>query len=382
MSITDRLARLVAFDTQNPGGDERPLVRHLANELREAGARDVAIGEIDAHAWVYARFGAGRPTVLVNAHVDTVPANAGYTAAPHVLRVTDGSLIGLGTADTKGAIAAFLAALDERRASGAPVENLAVLFSGDEERRGTCIRAFLADPANWVGLRNAVVCEPTGCTVGWRHRGIVAIEASTTSPGGHSSLVDTIPSPIAVLARAAVALDDMGRAHRSQGPDGFPGLCLNIAALDGGLAFNVIPSRATLRASFRPAPGADVQVLLTEAESRARAAAAPHQLGWSVSASNPPFQSRDTSAFVPLLGAPARQPVDLGFWTEAALFSEVGINAVVYGPGRVEQAHAPDEHVPLAELELAQATFANLIAATAAPNHADGDRDGHGHGDA
>lgn len=370
MSLTDRLAELVAFDTQNPGGDERPLVRHLANQLGQAGARDIAIGEVESHAWVYARFGAARPTILVNAHVDTVPANAGYTAAPHLLRVTDGSLVGLGTADTKGAIAAFLAALEDRRASGAPIENLGVLFSGDEERRGTCIRAFLADPSNWKGLRHAVICEPTGCTVGWRHRGIVAIEATATSPGGHSSLVDSIQSPIAMLARAAVALDDMGREHRSRGPEGFRGLCLNIAALDGGLAFNVIPSRATLRASLRPAPGADVQALLAEAESRARAAVEPHELVWSVTASNPPFQARDTAAFVPLLGDSARRPVDLGFWTEAALFSEVGINAVVYGPGRVEQAHAPDEHVPLRELEVAKSAFTVLIAAACAGGEA------------
>ena len=47
-----------------------------------------------------------------------------------------------------------------------------------------------------------------------------------------------------------------GQQQRSVGPEGFRGLCLNIAALDGGVAFNVIPSQARLAVSVRPAPGA------------------------------------------------------------------------------------------------------------------------------
>jgi acetylornithine deacetylase len=193
--------------------------------------------------------------------------------------------------------------------------------------------------------------------VGARHRGIGAIEATATSPGGHSSRVDTIPSPIALLARAAVALDDMGRRYRDRGPAGFLGICLNVAAIDGGLAFNVIPTHATLRMSLRPAPGSDLGALLDEAELAARAAVAPTVIGWSVVNANPPFATRELAAFEPLLGARARAPVDLAFWTEAALFSKAGIDAVVFGPGRIEQAHAADEFVTLDELETACDTF-------------------------
>ena len=53
--------------------------------------------------------------------------------------------------------------------------------------------------------------------------------------------------------------------------------------------------------------------------------------------------------------------VDLGFWTEAARLSEHGIDAVVFGPGEVEQAHAADEFVTIADLETARATFATVL---------------------
>jgi acetylornithine deacetylase len=71
---------------------------------------------------------------------------------------------------------------------------------------------------------------------------------------------------------------------------------------------------------------------------------------------------RDLAAFEPLLGARARQPVDLGFWTEAARLSERGIDAVVFGPGAVEQAHAADEYVEIAELEAARDAFRAVLA--------------------
>ena len=168
-------------------------------------------------------------------------------------------------------------------------------------------------------------------------------------------------NPIAVLARAAVALDDMGVEFRSKGPPGFQGINLNVAALEGGVAFNVIPTRATLSFSLRPAPGASVEDLLGEAERRVRAATSPHAIAWAVSIASPPLQPRDIAGFEPLLGARVADAVDLDYWTEASRLSERGIDAVVFGPGDVAQAHAADEYVEIAELETAQAAFAHVL---------------------
>jgi acetylornithine deacetylase len=364
MGLLERLAELVSFDTRNPEGDERPLVHRLAGELRALGALTVDEVDVGDHAYVYARFGGERPTLLLNAHVDTVPANTGYSSPPHVLVRRSDRLHGLGACDTKGAIAAILEALAGRAPGSLP--KVGVLFSGDEERSGTCIRAFLdSDAAR--GLTHAIVCEPTGCRVGVRHRGIGAATATVEGPGGHSSRVDGLVNPIAVLARAGVALDEWRAAETTKGPAGFEGLCLNVASLEGGLAFNVVPTQATLSFSLRPAPGADIAALLAEAERRVRAAAAPHAVTWKVEAQNPPFATRDLAAFEPFFGAGAvpGNAVDLPFWTEAAKISERGIDAVVYGPGLIEQAHAADEHVEISQLESARGTFARVLEAAA-----------------
>jgi acetylornithine deacetylase len=354
-----RLAELVAFDTQNPSGDEGPLVAKLAADFQAVGATTLETFRAGRHHAVYATFGHA-PRVLLNAHVDTVPATAGYTTPPLTLVERDRRLFGLGAADTKGAIAAILEALAVRAEAGPGPPRIAVLFSGDEEVGGSIARAFLASERA-RGLERAIVCEPTGCRVGIRHRGIGAARGSAFSPGGHSSRADDLPAPVATMARVGGALHAWGRRYRRAGPANFQGICLNVAGIEGGVAFNIVPTGAVLTVSFRPWPGADIAALHDEAEQEARAAAAPDEIGWAVTLANPPFETRDVAAFVPWMGDRALAPIDLHFWTEAALFSAAGIDAVVFGPGEIAQAHAPDEYVDLAQLVAARDAFVRVL---------------------
>src|SRR5262249_18998436 len=70
--VSARLERLIAMDTQNPGGNERALCEALAHELDAVHPDRVAVLEAQGHASVLACF--GTPRLLVNAHIDTVPA--------------------------------------------------------------------------------------------------------------------------------------------------------------------------------------------------------------------------------------------------------------------------------------------------------------------
>jgi acetylornithine deacetylase len=59
------------------------------------------------------------------------------------------------------------------------------------------------------------------------------------------------------------------------------------------------------------------------------------------------------------LGLPVGEPVD--FWTEAALFSEAGLDAIVFGPGDIAQAHTAGEWVSLADLAAALAAYERIL---------------------
>jgi acetylornithine deacetylase len=346
------LSELVAFRSDVDEGEERPIAEHLAAILRARGADEVTITDVPRASGkpsssVYARF--GTPRLLVNAHLDTVPPNADWSSDPFVPRIEGGRLYALGAADTKGAAAAILAALADARP-----KDTAILFSGDEEFSSVSMRAFLAS-AQHAGIERAVVCEPTNLRAGTRHRGIASFEVDVTGPGGHSSRADREPSPIAILSRLGVALDDWARARRDAGPKGFEGMCVNLAKLDGGVAFNVIPAHARLVVSLRPPPGADTKAIRAELEAMAQSVAPGATLRFT--RDNAPFATGDLASFEPLLGDAAGAPIDLGFWTEAALLVASGIDAVVLGPGDIAQAHGPDEWVTIDELHRARDVF-------------------------
>jgi acetylornithine deacetylase len=156
-----------------------------------------------------------------------------------------------------------------------------------------------------------------------------------------------------------VAYDDWGRRHRTVGPPGFHGMCVNIAKLDGGIAFNVIPAQATLLVSVRPPPGADAGAVEAELEAIAREVAPEGTFRFL--RRNAPFATRDLASFAPFLGERATAPIDLGFWTEATLLVASGIDAVVMGTGDIAQAHGPDEWVSIEELGRARALFRSIF---------------------
>ena len=51
----------------------------------------------------------------------------------------------------------------------------------------------------------------------------------------------------------------------------------------------------------------------------------------------------------------------VNFWTEASLFSEAGLDAIVFGPGDIAQAHGADEWVTLEELERVANHYIRII---------------------
>jgi acetylornithine deacetylase len=167
------LSDFVGYHTDNPAGDELALCQRLGQELHSRGAEQVEVVEVPRDhgrsGYVYARYGA--PRLLLNVHIDTVPANTGWTRDPFRAERDGPRIHGLGTADIKGAAAAILTALDQVRPDG-----VGILFSGDEERGGRCVPAFVAS-GRARGLEAAIVCEPSA-----RAAGVATAASAPTGP--------------------------------------------------------------------------------------------------------------------------------------------------------------------------------------------------------
>lgn len=359
VNSTEWLAQLVAFDTRNGTGDEIALVKFLADALSRHHP-DTLVTEIvprsrgkSDSAYVMASW--GQPKVLLNVHIDTVPSGKGWSADPLLLRREGDRLIGLGSSDIKGAAACILAALET-----APPKDTAILFSGDEEHGSEIMPAVIKN-GHTGGAPLAIVCEPTGCRVGRRHRGMLAFETAFEGPGGHSSLADHTSAPLLAAARLAAAVGEYGDRHRDFGQAPYKGLATNIGELTSDGAYNVIPTHSELKFSLRPPPGDDVLARKADIEAISKRLNPDVELRTIVAFSS--FQSHDLSAFTPIFGS--FEPLDLPYWTEAAMLSGAGLNAVVYGPGDVDQAHKPNEYVTMGQMDTAQAAYARALSGEA-----------------
>ena len=380
---------LVAFDTRNPpraigtGG----IFDYLRAQLPDFHCQvtDHGAGAVSLYA---AR---GKPRILFNVHLDTVPDSPHWTASPFELRVTDDRAIGLGACDIKGAAAALLTAAAQARGDAA------FLFTTDEEANDArCIAAFLmlvpspagrrwpegpdegsgsyrpasdAEPSPQPlsrrerGFEGVIVAEPTRCEAVLAHRGISSVLMRFAGHAGHASAAganSAVHQAIRWGARAMGYVDS--QAHQRFG--GLTGLRFNIGRVEGGIKANVIAPSAELRFGFRPLPSMDTDALLATFRGCADSAVeftetfrgAPLPSGDVADAEARRLAARDLADE---LGVPIGNAVD--FWTEAALFSAAGYTTFVCGPGDIAQAHSADEFVELSQLQQITETYARII---------------------
>ncbi|NKI35255.1 acetylornithine deacetylase [Wenzhouxiangella sp. XN79A] len=351
-AILAHLRVLIADDSQNPPraiSADSPMFVHVRDVL-PVGFDIETVDHGDGHVSLHARRGA--PELLFNCHLDTVPVGEGWSVPPLALTVKDGRAWGRGSCDIKGAAAALL---HVATTTDAP---MALLLTTDEEGAGGCCVKNFLDGGGAAGYSTVVVCEPTGNRAVLSHRGYLSVKGRFRGTAGHSSEFRALDDSAVHAAGRWMAA---ALAHcRTEADAGRP-TCFNIGTVDGGIKSNVIADRCDLHWSARLAPGGDNGALFAAV---AGLAGADQRADWHVPFSGPPLPAagRDPSgarAFANAHGLAITESVD--FWTEAALFSDAGLDALVCGPGHIEQAHIVDEWVALDQLLAAYAQYRALV---------------------
>jgi acetylornithine deacetylase len=351
--ILGHLRPLVACDSQNPPREfdsDASMFRYAQAVLEGAGCQ-VDIEDFgDGHINLLAV--RGEPGVLFNCHLDTVPIGEGWTRPPLEVTVEGDRAFGRGVCDIKGAAAVLLSVAEE---TDSP---FAVLFSSDEEGAGSCcIRRFLEAPAH-RRFDQIVVSEPTGCQAILAHRGFLSVKGHFAGVMGHSSEFRALEDNANHrLARwTAAALD-----HCAEEAAAGRATCFNLGLVSGGTKSNVIAGDARIHYSARLGPGQSNEALFETLKDLAGATAWAR---WEIPFAGPPLPAGgqgDVVAreFCRRLELAVGEPV--GFWTEASLFSDAGLPALVLGPGDIAQAHAVDEWVALDQLECAAQIYRRIV---------------------
>ena len=346
-SLTELAAELVRIDSVNPdlvagGAGEGELARFVADWLADARleveVEEVAPGRPNVVG--RARGSGGGPTLLLNAHMDTV----GYEGmeAPLEPRFEDGRLYGRGAYDMKGSLAAIMVAGAEAAQAGLRGDVL-VAAVADEEVYSigaeAVARGYQADAA--------IVAEPTELRLVVAHKGFVWMEVETRGRAAHGSRPDLGEDAIVAMGSVLTGLGALAEALLGNPAHPLLGSgSVHASLIGGGVELSTYPESCVLGLERRTVPGETVE--LVERQLREIAGSAEIRTTFV----REPFEVAQEEPVVQAVIRHAGDPEVAGvpFWADSAVFAAAGIPTVVFGPGG-EGAHAQVDWVDLADLE-------------------------------
>jgi len=364
----EHLSALVSFDSQNPPRaitSESEIFHYLKANL--PGFKFEFIDAGDGCICLLAKRGV--PKLLFNFHIDTVPVTQGWQSDPFSVVIKDEKVFGLGACDIKGAAACMLSAVAKTHG------DVALLFSSDEEHGSSAaVKAFLKTDH---GFNQVVVAEPTQAKAVLAHRGIQSAHAHFSGIAGHASEARAIEDN-AIHKAANWISTALNWVNQQQFAfENLSGLPFNIGKIDGGIKANMIAAGCELSFGFRPLPGQDSgQILETLQRLKFISNDAFNGSikitgkfkGPTLPAANQPFESaiEKSKSFAQGLKLPVGQAVN--FWTEASLFSQAGLTAIVFGPGDIAQAHTANEWVALNQLKTVETHYIEILSSSNSTN--------------
>ena len=382
LSPREMLVRLIAFDTTSAGSN-LALIDFARAYLAEHGIESrLTYDDSRAKANLYASVGpAGPGGVVLSGHTDVVPvAGQPWQSDPFTLTERDGRLYGRGTSDMKSFIALALALMPDMLAAGLK-RPLHLALSYDEELGCLGAPRMIADiAANLPKPAIVIVGEPTRLKLGNRHKGCYGFQIDIQGRDGHSSATHRGVNAITHAAAVVDFIEAIAERHRREGPfdEGFdpPYTTLNVGEIAGGSAVNIIARHCRVGWEFRPIPVVDPGRVIAEVETYLAEVLRPRLTARAPEAKAEMWADCVVPPLVPRADSPgadlmrrltgANETIGLAFATEAGQFQEIGIDAIVCGPGSIEQAHQPDEFIELSQIAEGEAFLRRLIGWAAA----------------
>lgn len=360
------LERLIAFETVSTDSNLE-MISFLADHLQESGARvEIYHDPTGKKANLFATIGPeGNGGIILSGHTDVVPvADQNWQSDPFKIEERDGRLYGRGTCDMKGFIAACLA-LAPDLADAQLTRPFHFAFTHDEETG--CIGAqHLVEILREQGLRPAmaIIGEPTEMRVIEGHKGCYEYSTHFEGLAGHGSApargVNAAEYAAEYVTRLLRLREELKTRAPATSPFEPPETTINVGAIHGGIAHNVIPTKAQVDWEMRPVQNSDANFVKNDLERYCAEELLPKMRAVHPGASIETDMIAEVRGLDILEENAARDLVAeltnangcdvVPFGTEAGLFQTLGVSAVVCGPGSIEQAHKADEYLAVDQL--------------------------------
>ena len=343
------LGGLLSIPSTYPPGDTSRIAAHCRDFLAPLGYSVEMVSRRQGVDNVIARRGSGKPSVVFNAHADTVGVGerSAWRTDPLKATVKDGKVYGLGAANCKASMAVHLW-LARKLASEPEQRRGEVVFTfvGDEENLGPDGMAFMREKG-MVRPTCLIVAAPTRNRLVTEERGVMWVRATTRGKAAHAGAPHTGDSAV---MRMHSVISNLQR-FRSKTSNTGQQSTLSIGRIRGGENINVVPDRCVMEMDRRLLPEEDFEAAFAELKVLCDGAEVELLTG------TPGFSAPDggpavkafSSAIEALTGKPAQRLNVVGA-SDGRYFARDRIEILVTGPGDGADSHIPNEFVPLEEL--------------------------------
>ena len=317
--------------------------------------------EGEAKISLVAKKGEGKDGFGLFSHSDTVPGDewAWDAFSP---AIEDDRLIGRGSCDMKGPLAATIVA-------GASVnpsqlkKPLFIIITADEEISGMGARQVTEESVIFNSCRPAhgVIAEPTQLTPVYAHKGGARIVVTAYGKSAHTSTDQGISANFLIAPFLAEMVevaklcktDESFMNHEFDPPtNGF-----NMILDDGGCKPNVTAAKTICTLGFRPMPDDRSQDIIDMVTEKAK----KYDFEVTSNQGQPFYISSETKIVQTGLKATGiSKPGTVPFGTDAFSFQD-SLELVILGPGNIGQAHTVGEYIEINQLFEAVKVYKKMI---------------------
>lgn len=356
--VASLVADLVRIESENPPGNEAECARFVHDWFEDHGVGAELIAEPDPdRPQVAARVGSGDPAVVLNGHLDVVPAGdpGEWTHPPYAGAEVGGEIVGRGSADMKAGLAIGMRALRTVAVELDPGGGTVVFHGAIGEETGDPGTKALLE-AGYDG-DYGVVLEPTDFRVATRAKGLVCYEITVEGEASHASRPDQGRNAILAARPVVNAIETYDHRLREREDPLVGTAYANVTRFEAGVGGNlgVLPGTARLVLDRRVLPDesiADVEREVTGLLEDVRSDHGVETTFEEIQRYEPaavPTDCEGAETFRKLTRK-HRGPVEDPWGIEAAtdvrnLVNDAGMEAITWGPGRLAQAHTVDESV-------------------------------------
>lgn len=332
--------------------EEAEVCAHISSRLTAWGiAHSVRRNNIIA---VNRHYSPDRKTLALDAHIDTVPVNHGYTRDPFDPGDDDSVIYGLGSNDDGGSVVAMTAAFRYFYDAELPF-NLMLILSCEEERSGDEGTRWLFGEGGYFASESeypspdwVIVGEPTGMRAASSERGLLVIDAEAHGVSGHAARGEGVNA-------LYIAIDDIAklREHSFAKLSPLMGeVKMNVTMINAGTAHNVIPDLCNFVIDIRPTEQYSNQEILDELQALCRSSLKPRNLK---------NRSSATRAGSPLLKTARELGIETFSSPTTSDWMRISSDALKMGPGESSRSHKADEYILTSEIADAVATYISFI---------------------